>query len=45
MLLGLFLQWSTSLPGEKCQYLLLIFDVNRREFFYLEKGEKRNQKH
>lgn len=44
MLLGLFLQWSISLGGEKSQYSLLIFDVNKCEFFYLGKGKKKKPK-
>jgi len=33
MLLGLSLQWSMSLAGEKSQYLLLIFAVNKLSSF------------
>lgn len=33
---GLFLQWSTPSAGENSQYLLLLFEVNRHEFFYGE---------
>lgn len=43
ILSGFFLQWSTCLAGENSKYLLLLFEVNRHEFFYLEKCERQNK--
>lgn len=43
ILSGLFLQWSTSSASENSQYLLLLFEENRHELFYLENSEKQNK--